>query len=183
MHQAGGRGKRHVGREGAEDNEVDVARIDVGVGDAADGGLVAQVAGRLVRRGVAAFEDAGALDDPVGVEAETVEQVLVGDDRFRDVVTGSQNAHPHQTPAARTRKGGAFFTHEIGPPPRETEGALVTGTIVSRSRTVQDRGSGIGNRESVNAIDRAYPRCCLPDSRFPIPDSRFPTFYFATCST
>ena len=46
--------------------------LDAGVVDAADGGLVAQVAGGLVRQGVAAFEDAGALDDPVGIEAETL---------------------------------------------------------------------------------------------------------------
>ena len=62
-----------------------------------------QITGSLMRQGVAAFEDAGALDDPVRIEAETMEEVLVGDDGVGDVVAGPQNAHPHQTAAARAR--------------------------------------------------------------------------------
>ena len=94
LHQTGGRGKGHVRREGGQDDQVDVLRIDAGVVDAADGGFVAQIAGGLVRQGVAAFEDAGALDDPVGIEAEAVEQVVVGDDGVRHVAAGSQNRAP-----------------------------------------------------------------------------------------
>ena len=112
LHQAGRRGKRHVRREGGQHHQVDVARIDAGVVDAAHGRLVAQVAGGLVRQGVAAFQDAGALDDPVGVEAEALVQVVVGDDGVGDVAAGAEDADAHQTAAARARQRRAFFAHE-----------------------------------------------------------------------
>ena len=76
------------------------------------GRLVAEVAGGLVRQGVAAFEDAGALDDPVGIEAEALVQVIVGDDGVGHVAAGAEHAHPHQTTTARSREGDAFFAHE-----------------------------------------------------------------------
>ena len=50
LQQAGGRGERHVGRERADDDQVDVGRIDAGAVDAAEDGLVAEVAGGLVGR-------------------------------------------------------------------------------------------------------------------------------------
>ena len=78
--------------------------LDAGLLDAAAGGLVAQVAGGLVRQGVAAFEDAGALDDPVGVEAEALVQVVVGDDGVGDVAAGAEDAHARQAAAARARR-------------------------------------------------------------------------------
>src|SRR5262249_50940231 len=60
LHQASGRGERHVGGEGPQDEQVDVLGVDPGVVEAAQGGLLAQVAGGLVGQGVPAFQDAGA---------------------------------------------------------------------------------------------------------------------------
>ena len=78
------------------------------------GRLVAQVAGGLVRQGVAAFEDAGALDDPVGIEAEALVEMVVGDDGVGNVAAGAEDAHARQAAAARTGQWSAFFAHGIG---------------------------------------------------------------------
>ena len=81
-------------------------RIDAGAVDAAAGGLVAQVAGGLVRQGVAAFEDAGALDDPVGIEAEALVQMVVGDDGVGDVAAGAEDlARPSGGGSAAGQRG------------------------------------------------------------------------------
>src|SRR5205085_11689328 len=60
LHQAGGRGEAHVGRESSEYQQVDGTWIRAGAIDAAAGGLLAEVAGCLVRSRVASLENAGA---------------------------------------------------------------------------------------------------------------------------
>ena len=49
---------------------------------AADGGLGAKVACRLVREGEPAFMNPRPVDDPFGIEAVGLEQVLIGDDQL-----------------------------------------------------------------------------------------------------
>ena len=77
-------------------------------------GLDAQVGGGLVRGRVAAFEDAGALDDPVGVEAEAGVEVVVADDHVGDVLAGADDPDAHQGPALRPRRR-SFGTHRTTP--------------------------------------------------------------------
>ncbi len=103
LHEAGGRGERHVRRERAENEQVAVLGGLAGLREEIVGGLDAEVAGGLVRRGVPAFEDAGALDDPVGVEAEAGVQVIVADDHVRHILSGPDNLHAHQRPTLRPR--------------------------------------------------------------------------------
>ena len=111
LHQACRRRERHVRREGAEDDQIDVLFIDAGGGDAALGGLVTEIAGGLVGQGVAAFEDAGALDDPVGIEAEPLLKVFIGNHRVRNVTAARQDANTCQASAARSRQRRTFFAH------------------------------------------------------------------------
>ena len=61
-------------------------------------------------QGVAALEDAGPLDDPVGVEPEPGVQVVVGDDAVGDVLAGADDPDPHQGPAPRSG-GRSFAAH------------------------------------------------------------------------
>src|SRR5581483_1610345 len=80
---------------------------------------------RLVRGGVAALEDAGPLDDPVGVEPEAGVEVVVADDHVRDVFAGPDNPDAHQGPAPRPRQG-SFAAHRfdirLAPAPPTTGG-------------------------------------------------------------
>src|SRR5947209_7024867 len=78
---------------------------------AAAGRLVAEIAGGLVGQGVPAFEDAGALDDPVRIVAEAGVQMRVGDDRVGDVTASREHAHAGQAAATRSGRWGAFFAH------------------------------------------------------------------------
>ena len=64
-------------------------------------GLDAQVGGGLIGGSVAAFQDAGALDDPVRVESEAGVQVIVADDHVRDVLPGTDDPDAHQGSALR----------------------------------------------------------------------------------
>jgi hypothetical protein len=45
---------------------------------------------------VAAFENTGALDDPVGIEAEACVEVVVADDHVGDVFTSAPDAKAHE---------------------------------------------------------------------------------------
>ena len=68
LHQVGRRGEAHVGRERADDQQVDLGGIQPGRLQAAGGGVDAQVARRLVRQGEPALVDPRPVDDPLGVE-------------------------------------------------------------------------------------------------------------------
>ena len=53
---------------------------------------------------VAAFEDASALDDPVGVEPEAGVEGVVADHHVRDVLPGADGPDAHDRPALRARQ-------------------------------------------------------------------------------
>ncbi len=112
LHQTGGGRERHIGGEGGEQQQIDVGGSDAGGIDAAAGGFVAQIAGGLVGQGVPAFQDAGALDDPVGIEAELLMQMLVRDDAVRHIAARREDAHAGESAAARSRRRRTFFVHE-----------------------------------------------------------------------
>ena len=79
--------------------------IDAGAGRGSGvAASMAEIAGGLVRQGVPAFEDAGALDDPVGIEAEALVQVVVGDDGVGHVAARADDAEAGQTAAAWPRR-------------------------------------------------------------------------------
>ena len=87
--------------------------VAAGLGEEVAGGLDAQVGRGLVRGGVAAFEDAGALDDPVGVEAEAGVEVVVADDHVRHVLPGADDPDAHEGPAFRPGRW-SFAAHRFG---------------------------------------------------------------------
>src|SRR5262245_56404199 len=66
-----------------------------------------------MRQGVAALEDSRALDDPLGIEAETLMQMFVGDDGIGHRASGGEDADTGKTPAAWPGRRGSFFIHEI----------------------------------------------------------------------
>ena len=66
-------------------------------------------------QGVASFENAGALDDPVGIEAEPLMQMVVGDDAIGNVAARGEHADAGQTAAARSRGWGTFIVHDTKP--------------------------------------------------------------------
>ena len=103
LHQARRRGKRHVRGERGQHQQVDVARLQPAVGQAARAGLLAQVAGGLVRQRVPALEDARPLDDPVRIEAKALVQVFVGDNGIRNVAACAEHTDSPQAATARTR--------------------------------------------------------------------------------
>src|SRR5206468_2758274 len=86
--------------------QVDVARVDASVGDAAVDRFEAQVARGLIVAGVAALVDAGPLDDPVRIEPEPLEQLLAVNDDVRDVAAGANDAESHEAPATRAGRAG-----------------------------------------------------------------------------
>ena len=64
--------------------------------DATLAGFVAQIAGRLVRQDVAPLENSCAFDDPIGVEAEPLVEMIVGDDGVGNIAAGGQDANARQ---------------------------------------------------------------------------------------
>ena len=111
LHQTRRGWERHVGRERPQHEQVDLFRIDAGTGETALGGLDRQIAGGLVGERMPALENAGTLDDPLGVEAEAGVEVFVADDRVRHVTAGSDNPHAHQSTATRARHRVAIGEH------------------------------------------------------------------------
>ena len=62
---------------------------------------------------MATFENARAFDDPVGVEAQALVEVIVGDNGVGNVAAGAYNAHAGQAAAARTWQRRSLIAHEI----------------------------------------------------------------------
>ena len=71
----------------------DVRFLDAGRFDAPAGRFEAQIAGRLMRQDVSTFENARPFDDPIGIEAEPLMEVLVGDDAVRHIAARAEDAH------------------------------------------------------------------------------------------
>ena len=93
LDQVGRRGERHVGREGGEHQQVDVRGLAIGRFQAADRRLRAEVAGRLVRQREPSLVDSCPVDDPFGIEAEGVLQVVIADHVVGNVAARSQDLH------------------------------------------------------------------------------------------
>src|SRR5438132_3244199 len=91
---------------------------------------------------MAALADAGALHDPVGVEAEALVQMVVGDDGVRDVAAGAEDAHPHQAATTRAGLTGAFTVHESLDRSRTNPAADRRDVPQKASRPVGYPGSG-----------------------------------------
>ena len=100
-----GRGVRRqfVGRHRRHEHEVDVARVDARVLQGAAAGERGVLGQRLVRERAAARLDAGALLDPVVVDADARGDLAVGDDLRRHVVAEPDDARG----ARRGRRDGA----------------------------------------------------------------------------
>lgn len=101
--------KRIVRSECADEQQVDVSRLDAGAVDAAIDRFNAEIAGGLMGKRVPALEDSRALDDPIRIEAEALEEMVVGDDRIRDVAAGGDDADAHQLAATWSRHAGTIM--------------------------------------------------------------------------
>jgi hypothetical protein len=55
--------------------------------------------------------DAGALDDPVGIEAQALVEMIIGNDRIRHIASGCQNAQSREASTAWSWGWGTFFIH------------------------------------------------------------------------
>src|SRR5439155_8356452 len=89
----------------------------LGLVDAPLGGLAAQIASGLVRQRVTALENAGPLHDPIGIEAEALVEMVVGDHGVGNIAARSDDPHSGQTTAAGAWRRGTFGVH-VQPPPR-----------------------------------------------------------------
>ena len=72
---------------------------------------MAEIAGCLMCQHVPALQNARALDNPGGVEAEFLVEVIVGDDGIGNVTAGAKHAHTRQTAATRTGQRSPFVIH------------------------------------------------------------------------
>lgn len=80
-----GRQQRLVPRVGGDDDRVQPGGLDTGGFQSRVGGGDAHVGGRQVRGQTAAFADSGAADDPLVAGVQGAGELLVGDDRRRQV--------------------------------------------------------------------------------------------------
>ena len=76
-------------------------RLEARVGERAAGGLDGEVARALVGGGVAALADAGAADDPVGVDADALRDRAVRDDAVGELVAEAGDAGGARARACR----------------------------------------------------------------------------------
>ena len=60
---------------------------------------------------MAAFQDTGALDDPIGIETEALVEMVVGDDGVRHITAGGDDADAGQASAAGARQSRTFVIH------------------------------------------------------------------------
>ena len=114
LHQAGRRGKAHVGRDRRQQQEINVEGIHAGVRQAAAGGFRGQVARSLMGRRVPSFADAGLLDHPFRIASEPVAQMLVIDHTVGDEAAGREDAHAQKGAASRTGTSGFALHHPWG---------------------------------------------------------------------
>jgi hypothetical protein len=95
LNQTGHRRNRHIRRESAHQEQINVFGLDFGPLKATDRRFVAQITRGLMRQYVAALQDAGPLDDPFGITAETLMQMVVGNDGIGNVTTGGDDPQAH----------------------------------------------------------------------------------------
>ena len=70
--------------------------MNSGLLQAAAARLLAQIAGGLIGLRVAAFENSGALNDPLGVATEPLMQMLIGDHGIGDIAPRADDAHTRE---------------------------------------------------------------------------------------
>jgi len=78
LHQAGGRGEKHVWSDGADDDGIDVAGREAALGKGFFGGFDGEVAGGYALFDDVAFADAHAGEDPVVGSVDHFFEVGVG---------------------------------------------------------------------------------------------------------
>ena len=65
LHQAGGRGKQHVGRDRGDQNHFEISGRYAALSERSLGSLHGEIAAGYALVGEVAFADAGALQDPI----------------------------------------------------------------------------------------------------------------------
>ena len=85
LDETGGAREEHVGRDGPDDDDADVVRRELGVGERAHGGFLAEVRGGDARIDDMPLADPGALEDPLVRGVDHLLQVGVGQHARRHV--------------------------------------------------------------------------------------------------
>ena len=90
LHETGGRGKKHVGRNGRDQDGFEVGRRNAALDKGFPCSLDSEVAGGNALVGEMAFPNAGALEDPVIRGLNHFFQVSIAQNTWRNV--GSEGA-------------------------------------------------------------------------------------------
>lgn len=96
LNQIGGRRALIVGGEGADDDEINIPRVDMSRANRVLRGFDAQIAGGLFGERVPTFANPGPLFDPCGIKAVSGLQVGVRNDVVWKVGTGTDDLHAQQ---------------------------------------------------------------------------------------
>ena len=91
LHQAGGRGEQHVGRDRTDDDGVQFGGRDAALGQRVLRRFARHVGGRHVRIGDVPLADPGTLQDPLVGGIDHLFQVLVRQDAGRRVTAEGRN--------------------------------------------------------------------------------------------
>lgn len=94
LKKTGGGGKLEVGRDGSDDDLVDIFGNETGIGDRLPGRFHGEIAGGLALGRLPTFDDAGPLTDPFVRSLHHSFEILVGDAGLRQIAAGSGNDHP-----------------------------------------------------------------------------------------
>ena len=96
LHQAGGRGEKHVRRDRRDDDRVQIGGLQAALGERPPGGLGRQIAGGDALVHDVALANAGALDDPVIGGFDHFFEIVVGQKAGRNVGAESGDLGAHQ---------------------------------------------------------------------------------------
>jgi len=111
LHQAGGRGEEHVGRNRGHNDHLYLAGHDASLGQAASRCFHCHVTGRHPRLDQVALADAKALHDPVVRRVYHGGQVGVAEDARRHI--GSQSADLGAPLCTRTQFDAQYSSPEL----------------------------------------------------------------------
>ena len=91
LNDARGGGHGEIGRDGRNDQQVDISELEFGVGDGETCGVHGHVGGRFAGRGDVAFADAAAGANPLVGRLNGESEFGVGEDASGGVRTGAEN--------------------------------------------------------------------------------------------
>jgi len=92
LQQTRGRGKNEIRRRRAEHDQIEIGGFYAGRVERVRRRIKGQIARRLAVGGDASLADAGARNDPLVTGLDALLEILVGDDLFRQIAAGAEDA-------------------------------------------------------------------------------------------